>query len=140
MIQSSSMKSQNFIEYIRGYNFQEDYNERDALLHTLKTNDVGILQYKNFRGKDCIWYYSSFGDNSPLDILGVLSKDELKASVDAWYIVLLVCGTLVLLMVIDGAYLINMNRRLRRKPDFLSRPAGQKHSFYLPCPMTSEHL
>lgn len=32
----------------------------------------------------------------------MLSKDELKASVDAWYIVLLVCGTLVLLMVIDG--------------------------------------
>lgn len=129
VIQSSSMKSQNFIEYIRGYNFQEDYNERDALLHTLKTNDVGILQYKNFRGKDCIWYYSSFGDNSPLDILGVLSKDELKASVDAWYIVLLVCGTLVLLMVIDGAYLINMNRRLREEARLSEQASRAKTQF-----------
>lgn len=129
VIQSSSMKSQNFIEYIRGYNFQEDYNERDALLHTLKTNDVGILQYKNFRGKDCIWYYSSFGDNSSLDILGVLSKDELKASVDAWYIVLLVCGTLVLLMVIDGAYLINMNRRLREEARLSEQASRAKTQF-----------
>lgn len=129
VIQSSSMKSQNFIEYIRGYNFQEDYNERDALLHTLKTNDVGILQYKNFRGKDCIWYYSSFGDNSSLDILGVLSKDGLKASVDAWYIVLLVCGTLVLLMVIDGAYLINMNRRLREEARLSEQASRAKTQF-----------
>ena len=129
VIQSSSMKSQNFIEYIRGYKFQEDYNERDALLHTLKTNDVGILQYKNFRGKDCIWYYSSFGDNSSLDILGVLSKDGLKASVDAWYIVLLVCGTLVLLMVIDGAYLINMNRRLREEARLSEQASRAKTQF-----------
>lgn len=129
VIQSSSMKSQNFIEYIRGYNFQEDYNERDALLHTLKTNDVGILQYKNFRGKDCIWYYSSFGDNSSLDILGVLSKDELRASADAWYIVLLVCGTLVLLMVIDGAYLINMNRRLREAARLSEQASRAKTQF-----------
>ena len=31
VIQSSSMKSLNFIEYIRGYNFQDDYNEGDRL-------------------------------------------------------------------------------------------------------------
>ena len=43
VIQSSSMKSLNFIEYIRGYNFQDDYNEGDRLRKKLETTDSGIL-------------------------------------------------------------------------------------------------
>lgn len=113
VIQSNSMKSQNFLEYIRGYNFQDDYNAVETLRQQLKETDKGTLFYKNFRGADCVWYYSSFGDDSSLDILGVMSTEELKASIDAWYIVAIVCGTLIVLVIIDGSYLISMNRRLR---------------------------
>lgn len=113
VVQSASMRSQSFIEYIRGYNFQDNYNAGEKLRDILRKNDNGILEYKNFKGIDCVWYYSSFGENTPLDIIGVLSKEELQSSIDAWYLVLLVCGTLVILMVIDGAYLVSMNHRLR---------------------------
>jgi hypothetical protein len=44
----------------------------------------------------------NMGKNSSLDILGVTSKRDLNASIDAWYIIFIVCGTLVVLMVIDG--------------------------------------
>ncbi len=113
VIQSNSMKSQNFPEYIRGYNFQDDYNAVEALRRQLKDTDNGIFLYKNFRDVDCIWYYSSFAEGSSLDILGVMSTEELKSSIDAWYIVAIVCGALMVLVAIDGSYLISMNRRLR---------------------------
>lgn len=130
VIQSESMKSQNFMEYIRGYNFQDDYNEKNQLHKKLTGSDKGILEYKNFRGTDCIWYYSSFGENSVLDILGVISKEDLKASVDVWYIVLLVCGGFFILMILDGVYLLGMNRKLREAVR-LSEQANQAKTQFL---------
>ncbi len=113
VIQSASMKSLNFPEYIRGYNFQDDYNAGEALRQQLQTTQSGILEYKNFRGTDCLWYYSSFSEESSLDILGVLNIDELGASMDAWYIVVIVCGALIVLVAVNGVYLLTINRRLR---------------------------
>lgn len=115
VIQSASMKSLNFREYIRGYNFQDDYNEVDKLKRRLETTDSGILEYKNFRGTDCLWYYSSFGSDSALDILGVISVEDLKVTVSAWYIILLVCLILFILIIVDGAYLTSMNHRLQEE-------------------------
>lgn len=112
VIQSNAMKSQNFGECIRAYNFQDDYREVDALYTRLKNTDSGMLSYKNYRGEDCLWYYSSFGTDTALDILGVIDAKDLKPSVDVWYIVLLICGALILLVMIDGIYLIRINRRL----------------------------
>lgn len=130
VIQSASMKSLNFTEYIRGYNFQDDYNEKKKLSQLLKSTDKGTLEYKNFRGTDCIWYYSSLDENSVLDILGVISREDLKASVDVWYITLLVCGGLFILMAIDGVYLLSMNRKLREAVR-LSEQANQAKTQFL---------
>lgn len=129
VVQSASMKSQNYIEYIRGYNFQNDYNEGEKLRKTLKENENGVLEYKNYKGTDCVWYYSSFGQNSSLDILGVTSKENLKASIDAWYIIFIVCGTLLILMAIDGAYLISMNHRLREAARLSEQASRAKTQF-----------
>lgn len=130
VIQSASMKSLNFTEYIRGYNFQDDYNEKEKLSQLLKSTDKGTLEYKNFRGTDCIWYYSSLDENSVLDILGVISKEDLSASVDVWYITLLVCGGLFILMVVNGVYLLGMNRKLREAVR-LSEQANQAKTQFL---------
>lgn len=130
VIQSASMRSQNFIEYIRGYNFQDDYNEGEELRKKLKQKTSGTLEYKNFKGTDCVWYYSPFGENSTLDILGVISRDELKASIDSWYIVLLVCGIWIVLMILDGAYLLSMNYSLRESAR-LAREASRAKTQFL---------
>lgn len=129
VIQSPSMKSISFTEYIRGYNYQDNYNEVDDLKKQLQTTDSGVLTQKNFRGTTCLWYYSSFGDNSSLDILGVVDADELNASSDAWHIVLLVCGTLLLLIAIDGTYLIRMNYRLREAARISEQASRAKTQF-----------
>lgn len=129
VIQSRSMRSQNFIEYIRGYNFQDDYNEGDKLRETLKENESGTLEYNNFKGEACIWYYSSFDPNSALDIIGVLNEEDLKSSINAWYIVFLVCGTLLVLMLIDGGYLLYMNHRLRESARLSEQASRAKTQF-----------
>lgn len=129
VIQSNSMKSQNFLEYIRGYNFQDDYNAVESLRQQLKDTDSGILEYKNFRGADCIWYYSSFGEGSALDILGIVDASDLKSPVEAWYIVAIVCGALMILVVIDGSYLLTMNRRLRETARISAQASKAKTQF-----------
>lgn len=129
VIQSNSMKSQNFLEYIRGYNFQEDYNAVETLRQQLKNTDSGVLEYKNFRGTDCMWYYSSFGEGSALDILGIVNMEDLQSSVEAWYIVAIVCGALMILVVIDGSYLLTMNRRLRETARISAQASKAKTQF-----------
>ena len=75
----------------------------------------------------------NMGKNSSLDILGVTSKRDLNASIDAsidaWYIIFIVCGTLVVLMVIDGIYLISMNHRLREAARLSEQASRAKTQF-----------
>ena len=129
VIQSPSMKSISFVEYIRGYNYQDNYDKVDDLINQLQTTDNGTLTQKNFKGTNCIWYYSSFGEDSSLDILGVVDAEELSPSSDAWNIVFLICGTLLLLLIIDGIYLIRMNYRLREAARISEQASKAKTQF-----------
>ena len=129
LIQSSSMKSVSFPEYIRAYNFQEDYNRGEALREQIMGTDSGTLFYRNFRNEDCMWYYSSFGSNSNLDILGVIKVDELRPSGEAWQIVEIVCGTLGALILLDGLYLRSVNRRLRNAVRLANQASEAKTRF-----------
>ena len=129
VIQSTSMKSYTFVEYIRAYNFQDDYNRMYTLVDEIKQNDFDILHYKNFRGEECLWYYSSFGDNSDLRILGVVAENDLKTSSDYWLIVILISGTLALLMAVDGLYLAIINRRLKKAAEQAEQASLAKTQF-----------
>lgn len=129
VIQSPSMKSISFPEYIRGYNFQDDYNKVDSFQKELESTDHGVLCYKNFRNEDCLWYYSSFGGNSNLDILGVIRLDELQPENGTWLIVVLICGTLAALVLLDGLYLRQVNQRLRRTAKLAQEASEAKTQF-----------
>lgn len=129
VIQSESMKSISFLEYIRAYNFSNDYNKIRELQTQLKYTDYGTLTYKNFRGKDCLWYYSSFGKDSDLNILGCVNLEQLQTSDNAWFIVYLICVTLVILSLIDGSYFYFMNRKLRETARLANQASEAKTQF-----------
>lgn len=129
VVQSPSMKSLNFPEYIRGYNFQDDYNQVNAFQQQLISTDSGILHYKDFRGEDCFWYYSSFGDGSTLDILGLIQENELQPDTNVWNIVFIICGALAVLIVLDGSYLIRVNQRLRETARLAKEASEAKTQF-----------
>lgn len=131
VIQSASMKSESFIDFIRGYNYADDYNGVKVLEQQLLDTDSGLLEYKNSRGEDCVWYYSTFGDDTGLDILGYIWSDSLDPANNNLLIVFIICGILFLLMVIDGWYLLEMNSRLLRESAKLAEQASAAKTQFL---------
>ena len=113
VVQSNAMKSRTFNDFIRGYNFQDDYNKVDDLVEELTRTDHGLLRYKDSRERECFWYYSSFSRNSGIHILGYLPVASLKAEQIDWTIVEMTCGILFLLILLDGSYMLHMNHQLK---------------------------
>ncbi len=121
VIQSSAMRSRSFLDFIRGYNFEDDYNKIDEVAAQLRDTDSGLLEYKDSKGQDCYFYYSNFGEDSDIDIRGFIPvADTETASVD-WTIVVLICGTLLLLVFIDGLHILSINRQLHRTAELAER-------------------
>ena len=110
VVQSPSMRSQTFTEFIEAYN--PNGTEKDVTEH-LQGSESGLMTYQDSRGRECYWYYSGFGENSGLDILGMIPVNDLAVTDSTWMPVLWISAILLLLMMIDGAYVININRRLR---------------------------
>ena len=129
VIQSASMRAANFIEFIRSYNFAEDYNGVEALLQQLRTTDSGLLEYKNSKGEVCYWYYSAFADNENLDIMGYIPEKDLHRQHNNWSIVLVTCGMLLLLGLLDGAYVLSINRALRETAVLAEQASVAKTQF-----------
>ena len=86
---------------------------------------MSIVQHRN----DCLWYYSSFGNDTELDILAMINMEEIKSSTEAWYIVVIACGTLMLLMVVDGLHLYRVNERLREAVNLANQASEAKTQF-----------
>lgn len=114
VVQSPSMKSSNFPDYIRAYNFQDNYNEVNALRNELKQTESGVLHYQDFRGDDRLWYYTSLGNGSNLDVIGSVKESEFTPKGGTWHNAFLIGGTLILLAIIDGLHLRKINIRLRK--------------------------
>lgn len=129
VVRSPSLRSRTFLDFIRAYNFTDDYNAVDSLAERLLTTENGLLTYKDSRGVDCYFYYSSFGEGSNIDILGYIPASQIQPEAVEWSIVLLVCGTLFLLFLIDGAYILSINQNLRRAVDMAEHANQAKTRF-----------
>ncbi len=129
VVQSPSMKSLNLLEYIRGYNFQDNYNQMYELEDLLKTTDSGILKYKNYKSEDCYWYYSSFGNDMELEILGYIPCSDIDDVEMNLSIVYIVCTTLLMLSILDGGYILSINRQLHRAAQDAERANKAKTDF-----------
>lgn len=129
VIQSPSMKSESFLDMIRAYNFADDYNKVDDLKNRLENTESGLMEYKDFRGNDGLWYYSSFDSDSGLDIIGYIRKDELITDHYNWGVVIITCGLLLLIAAIDGAHILRINRSLRETAAIAERANQAKTQF-----------
>ena len=129
IIQSPSMKSRTFYEYIRGYNFQNDYNKVDELANKIKSSDNGLLQYKDYRNENCYWYYSSFGKNLDLYIIGYIPVKDIDSVNMNWSIVAIICGTVLFLTILDTFYILSINHRLRKAASEAEHASQAKTQF-----------
>ena len=130
VVPSKSMKSLSFSEFILGYNLVDDYQKVNDLLKQLSDSESGVMEYKDSKGQNCYWYYSSFGDGSSLDILGYIPVSSLDVHSTNWFIVFITCGVLLLLAFVDGIYIFHINRRLRETA-ILAEEASQAKTQFL---------
>lgn len=129
VVPSKSMRSRTFADFIRGYNFEDDYNQVDVLVARLQETDSGIMEYVDSKGEECYWYYSSLDEESGLDILGYIPVENLNTHKMNWNIVIVTCGVLALLVIIDGAYILHINRRLRETAELAEEASKAKTTF-----------
>lgn len=129
VIPSYSMRSENFMEFVRNYNFADDYYGADRLLAQLKERKSGLMKLKDSRGQLCWWYYSAMEDFEGIDVLAYIPMSDLAASGDNLTIVFLVAGVLLVLALIDGAYILGINRRLRQTLAVAEKASAAKTQF-----------
>lgn len=129
VIPSKSMKSMSFPDYIRGYNFKDDYNKVDVLYNRIMNTDSGLLEYKDSKGEDVYWYYSRLEDRTGLDILGCIPKSNLSTNGMDWTIVVITCIVLGLLGILDGSYISQINKRLRETAELAEHESKAKTRF-----------
>lgn len=129
VVQSNSMKANTFIDLIRNYNYPDDYNKSDDFAAELAQNENGLVKYKNSKGEMCYWYYSAFDNNSGIDILGMIKSDVLDATENNWMVVLIICGVLILLIIIDGTHILMINRQLRKTVIYAEQASEAKTQF-----------
>ncbi len=129
VVPSHSMRSENFTEFVRAYNFPDDYYAADTLLAQLKERQSGLLELKDSKGQLCYWYYSRLEEFEGLDLLGYIPVAELSTKSESASIVLAVAGVLLLIALIDGAYILNINHQLRLTAEVAKKASSAKTEF-----------
>ena len=129
VIPSNAMRSENFIEFLRAYNFADDYNGVDALIPQLQNTDSGLLFYNNSRSEACYWYYTKLGDYAGQVMVGYVPQKSLTAENAGMPVALIISGLLLLLVLVDGAYVLSINRRLRVSVKLAEQASEAKTQF-----------
>ena len=129
VIPSNSMRAENFMEFVRSYTFPDNYNGADEMLAQLKEQESGLMELNNSRSEPCYWYYSRLEGFQNLDILGYIPAADLAAEGSNISIVLVVAGILLLLAMIDGNYILRINRRLRETAAVAEQASNAKTQF-----------
>lgn len=114
VVQSPSLRSSTFLEFIRAYNFPDDYNQVNELAQRMEEEETGLLEYKDSKGQDCYFYYTVMGDDADLAVMGYVPVTSIESEQVDWTVVGLICGTIFALVLLDGAYILSINRKLRK--------------------------
>ena len=130
VIQSRSMRSHSFLEFIYAYNSDDENAKNEKLSKTLWDQDRDLLTFKDSRGTECYWYYSRMSLNSSVAILGMIPVASLLESDDLNLpLVKIICGIVVILVLIDGSYAMILNARLRKTAKVAEEASRAKTQF-----------
>lgn len=130
VITAYAMRSQNFVEFIRYYNFLDNYNGTDEMLQRLRTENSGLMEYKDSKGQMCYWYFTRSDSFDDLDVIGYIPAADLDDHPsDNMSIVFIVGGVMLLILLIDGIYILGINRRLHSAAKIAQQASDAKTQF-----------
>ncbi len=113
IVKSEGMKGETFVSYISQNNFADDLKERNIFINNLKINKSAPLYYKDSDNQDCLYYYTSFANNSDIYMLGMISLKQLKTNENLINLTFITVCLFLLLLTIDSLYLLTMNKRMK---------------------------
>ncbi|MEA5051189.1 MAG: ATP-binding protein [Oscillospiraceae bacterium] len=111
ILRPTMLKSENFYEFIRAYNaltYQESYALRDGVTAT----ERGGFSYLDAAGTNTYFAYAHVSGNEKWVLVGSIPESSLGTAETQWQLLAVTCGCFVLLLLIDGQYFSDMNRRL----------------------------
>lgn len=129
VIPSNSMKGENFIEFVRSYNYPDDYRAADAFGEQLQNSHSGILTFKDSKNEERCWYYSQFNSETGIDIIGSIPLKDMAADDSSRSIVIIICAAVTLIIAVNGVHIIYINRNLRRSAAEAERANHAKTEF-----------
>ena len=129
IIKGYSFKNSGFFEFYESYN-KTDPESLKALFGKV-TSSTGSLPMFNSHGKECILAYTPVSATDGWTMLGLVPAEDLKVKAGNWWLFGVVSAGLLILFIIDLAYMHYLNKRLqitarkaesanKAKTDFLS--------------------
>ena len=129
VIPSNSMRSANFFDFIQYYNYYDDYEATEKVLSQIRNTDKGLLELNDSKKQSCYWYYSKLDEFNGTYIVGYIPKSALAVTNENLSVVIVVAGLLLLMALIDGTYILNINHRLRVTADIANKASNAKTRF-----------
>jgi len=129
IIHPNSMKSQNFWEFIRIYN-SIGYDEADRIREQLTGGAGKIMKLSDSTGTPCYVVCRPFAEGrTDMYFAAMIPVDALSlAGVDYTLVIIVAVGMLLILML-NSFYILDMNRRLRRSNELALEASRAKTDF-----------
>ncbi len=128
IVNFESVKNTNFFEYIAQNNSIGD-KALNELKKTFASTDSGDLRYLNKSGVDSCYSYCRLEDNEEWMLVGYVQRENLDVTpLDLTIATIIILGFLVL-MLLDGIYIIAINRHLKTSMDQLKTANEAKTRF-----------
>ncbi len=112
IVKFDGVKQTGFFDYISTYNDMDD-ETLDKMKHTLATSDAGDMRYFNKVNQDSFYSYQRLEPDEEWVLIGYIARSDLNVTPLDLTIVVIVLVGFALLMLIDGVYIITINRRLK---------------------------
>ncbi len=112
IVKFDGVEQENFFDYINNNNDMDD-ETLGKIKHNLATSDSGDMRYLNKVSKDSCYSYQRLEPGEEWVLIGYIAREDLDVTpIDLTIVVIVIFG-FALLMLVDGAYIITVNRRLK---------------------------
>ncbi len=112
IVKFDGVEQESFFDYISTYN---DLNDESLgkIKNELTSSDAGDMRYLNKLGQDSCYSYQRLEPGEEWVLIGYIARENLDVTPLDLTIAVIVIFGFALLMLIDGAYIITINRRLK---------------------------
>lgn len=111
IIKGHSFKNSSFFEFYRSYNTLDPSSANDFFKQI--TSTTGSFFMQNSHHEECIVAYTPFDAAGGWTLLNMMPTQNLNVSTENWLLIGVVSAGLLLLLIIDGAFMWAFNKKLR---------------------------